>query len=114
MTKLQRFISWLWLLLLISFWASIPSRVFNLVYSTDCWLYMVFTVGRAHPGESFSSAAYRAEINGLFYGRARPLIDWFFGLLGQRNHCEHAYRTAWQDLPADMRSLQTQTPPRGN
>lgn len=69
----------------------------------DCFLFSLLTLGGSYPSESFSSAAYRAECMGKFYGRARPVIDFLFGLLGQIDHCKKAYFAAKHNLPEDMR-----------
>lgn len=79
------------------------ARLTNVLLALDCFLFSLLTLGKAYPFESFSSAAYRAESMGLFYGRARPGIDWLFGLLGQREHCKTAYENAKLNLPADQR-----------
>jgi hypothetical protein len=83
---------------------NIKGRLFTLLYGLDCFLFVICTLGAAHIGESFSSAAWRAELNGMFYGKVRPLIDsLFFVCFGIIDHCQHAYETAKYDLPADMR-----------
>ena len=79
------------------------SRLINVLLALDCFLFAICTLGRSYPSESFSSAAYRAECLGKFYGKARPAIDWLFGLLGQRKHCQTAYFSARLNLPEDMR-----------
>lgn len=79
------------------------NRIVNILLTFDCFVFSVCTLGKAYPSESFSSAAYRAETMGLFYGRARPLIDWLFGWLGQTEHCKAAYLSAKLNLPEDMR-----------
>lgn len=76
-------------------------RVINILFMADCFLFCLLTLGSSC-GESFSSAAYRAELFGMPYGRARPVIDWIFGLLGQREHCRSAYFSACNNLPKDM------------
>ena len=79
------------------------ARLINVLFAWDCALFSTATLGGAYPGESFSSAAYRAETMGKFYGKARPAIDWLFGLLGQKEHCKQAYFSAKLNLPEDMR-----------
>lgn len=79
------------------------NRAVNILFTLDCFLFSVGTLGKAWPGESFSSAAYRAETMGLFYGHARPVIDWLFSWLGQTEHCKAAYYSAKLNLPEDMR-----------
>ena len=79
------------------------NRLVNILFTLDCFLFSVCTLGKAYPGESFSSAAYRAERMGIFYGKSRPVIDWLFSLLGQKDHCKQAYFSAKLNLPLDMR-----------
>ena len=75
----------------------------NLLIALDQLLWVLLTLGKAYPAESFSSAAYRAETMGKFYGKARPMIDWLFSWLGQTEHCKKAYFSAKHNLPEDMR-----------
>lgn len=83
------------------------NRLVNILFSFDCLVWTVitnlFAKDPGYPFESFSSAAYRAEKMGIFYGRARPVIDWIFSLLGQREHCKAVYETARNNLPEDQR-----------
>ncbi len=85
----------------------IAARVTNILMAVDClaWTAItnVFCRSPGYPFETFSSAAYRAERNGLVYGKARPVIDWLFSWLGQREHCKAAYDNAKSNLPEDMR-----------
>lgn len=78
------------------------ARLINILFTLDCFWFSVCTLGKAYPGESFSSAAYRAELLGMFYGHFRVPIDQFFILLGQKNHCRTAYFSAKNNLPEDM------------
>jgi hypothetical protein len=75
------------------------SRLVNILFAADCFLFSLCTLGVAYPFESFSSAAWRAEGKGLFYGKFRPLIDLAFGL----GHCRRAYELARLNLPEDQR-----------
>jgi len=75
------------------------SRLVNILFIADCFLFSLCTLGAAYPFESFSSAAWRAETRGLFYGKFRPLIDWIFG----DDHCQKAYECARLNLPDDQR-----------
>lgn len=79
------------------------SRIVNILLALDCFVFAVLTLGGSYPSESFSSAAYRAEKLGKFYGKARPMIDFVFGLLGQVDHCKTAYECAKFNLPEDQR-----------
>lgn len=79
------------------------NRIINVLLALDCLLFAICTLGGSYPFESFSSAAYRAESLGLFYGKARPVIDWLFSMLGQKDHCKTAYFSARLNLPEDQR-----------
>lgn len=79
------------------------NRIVNVIFSLDCFLFSVATLGKSYPYESFSSAAWRAELQGRFYGRSRKWIDRFMGLFGQVDHCRVAYEMAKYNLPEDMR-----------
>jgi hypothetical protein len=81
----------------------LSNRTINILFTFDCFVFSVCTLGKAYPGESFSSAAYRAELKGMFYGKARPIIDKLFELLGQTEHCKkHYLSTRRMALPDDM------------
>lgn len=75
------------------------ARLINVLFAIDCLLFSLCTLGRAYPYESFSSAAYRAEQAGKFYGKVRPVIDFLFGA----RHCYLAYAKAILNLPPDQR-----------
>lgn len=79
-------------------------RILNILVALDSFLWTLLTLGVGHPGETFSSAAYRAELRNQFYGKARPVIDWLFSWL-EDNHCQLAYDYAYRkrNLPEDMR-----------
>jgi hypothetical protein len=67
---------------------------------------MTLSLGRAHVGESFSSAAWRSELKGQWYGRTfRPIIDKLTLLFKDKDHCKRVYETAFKDLPLDMRKV---------
>lgn len=83
--------------------ASFTARLINIVFMLDCFLFSLLTLGKAYPFESFSSAAYRAELNGRFYGRMRPVIDRGFHRW-QKDHCKLAYERAALNLPPDQRN----------
>ena len=82
---------------------AIAARIVNVLLAFDCFAFSFCTLGGAYTSESFSSAAYRAELHGRIYGKARPVIDWLFSLLGQKDHCKTAYESAKLNLPEDMR-----------
>ena len=79
------------------------NRLLNVLLAFDVLVFALVTLGKSYPFESFSSAAYRAEKLGKFYGKARPVIDWlFFRLFGQIDHCRKAYEGARFNLPDDQ------------
>lgn len=79
-------------------------RILNVLVALDSFVLAVFTLGKAWPGETISSAAYRAELHGQFFGRARPVIDWMLCWL-EDDHCKAAFSYAVnkRNLPEDMR-----------
>lgn len=77
-------------------------RLIKIMFMLDCFLFSLLTLGKAYPFESFSSAAYRAELQGRFYGRLRPVIDWLASPW-QLDHCKVAYKSARFNLPPDQR-----------
>lgn len=83
------------------------ARLVNILFSLDCLVWTVVTnlccKDPGYPFESFSSAAYRAETKGIFFGRSRKWIDALFNLLGQVGHCKWAYDHAKENLPEDQR-----------
>lgn len=82
----------------------VRQRILNILVALDSFLLSLLTLGKAWPGETISSAAYRAEIHKQFFGRARPLIDWMFAPL-ESNHCFKSwyYAVSKANLPEDMR-----------
>lgn len=87
-----------------NFQQSFKQRFLNILISFDSFVYVLFTLGKGWPGETISSAAYRAEVKKLFFGRIRPLIDWLFSWL-EKEHCKIAFEYAYykRNLPEDMR-----------
>lgn len=77
-------------------------RIINILFALDCFLFAVLTLGKSYPSESFSSAAYRAESLGMFYGKARPIID-FLASWAQEDHCKKAYFLCKLNLPPEQR-----------
>ena len=78
------------------------NRLIKIIFMLDCFLFTLLTLGAAYPFESFSSAAYRGELNGRLYGRMRPVIDWLASW-AQTEHCKKAYERAEFNLPPDQR-----------
>ena len=76
-------------------------RLLNLLIAVDQLLWVVFTLGKGHPDETISAAAYRMEQQGKLAGRIlRPLIDMLF-LPIERDHCR---------LSAESEQKQTHLP----
>lgn len=80
------------------------TRILNILIALDCFVLALLTFGKAWPGETISSAAYRAEIHGHFFRHARPVIDWLFSPF-ETTHCYKAwlYAVNKYNLPEDMR-----------
>ncbi|MES2948683.1 MAG: hypothetical protein V4858_09085 [Pseudomonadota bacterium] len=79
-------------------------RVLNMLIALDSLVLVWVTLGKSHPSETISSAAYRSELQGQFFGRTRPFIDWLLSGL-EPDHCKGAYdhAVAKGNLPEDMR-----------
>ena len=79
-------------------------RILNILVALDSFVYVLFTLGVGHPGETISSAAYRSELKGGWFRFARPVIDTMFAWL-EDDHCRAAYYFAVLklNLPEDMR-----------
>ena len=80
-------------------------RILNFLIALDSFLLSFLTLGKAWPGETFSSAAYRAELTGGHFRHARPAIDWLFSRI-EKEHCKlsYEYATTKRNLPDDMRA----------
>lgn len=80
-------------------------RILNVLIALDSLVFVLLTLGKGHPGETISSAAWRAEQHGQWFGLARAPIDWLLSWL-EDNHCQGAYDYAVKkrNLPDDMRS----------
>ena len=79
-------------------------RILNMIVVLDSLIYVWATLVKGHPGETISSAAWRAELHGMWFGRARPVIDWALCWL-EDDHCQGAwlYAVNKRNLPEDMR-----------
>jgi hypothetical protein len=66
-------------------------RLLHVLIALDQLAYVLITLGNGYPDETLSSAAYRLELRGHFWGRFwRPIIDWLFRPV-EKNHCQQAY-----------------------
>ena len=66
-------------------------RILNLLIALDQLAWVLLTLGRGHPDETISAAAWRMEQQGKLVGRIlRPLIDLLF-LPIERDHCRKAW-----------------------
>ena len=73
-------------------------RLLNLLIAVDQLLWVVFTLGKGHPDETISAAAWRMEQQGKIAGRIlRPLIDALFRPL-EREHCRLAFESERRSL----------------
>lgn len=79
-------------------------RLLNILIAGDSFVLVLLTLGKAWPGETISSAAYRAELQGGHFRHARPVIDWMFARI-EGNHCFESWLYAMKksNLPEDMR-----------
>jgi len=74
-------------------------RILNLLISLDQFLFSLITLGGAYPDETMSSAAFRMERDGKFFGFFRPVIDFLFVFI-QDAHCKKAYESEKMRLQA--------------
>jgi hypothetical protein len=71
----------------------IQQRILNVLIALDQLAWVLLTLGRGHPDETISAAAWRMERQGKLAGRIlRPLIDALFWPL-ERDHCRRAYQS---------------------
>ena len=69
-------------------------RVINLLVSLDQFLFCVITLGNSDPDETMSSAAYRMERDGKFFGFTRRIIDTIFWF--DPDHCKTSFEAEQQ------------------
>lgn len=68
-------------------------RLLHLLIALDQLAWVVLTLGRGHPDETISAAAWRMEQQGKIAGRIlRPLIDTLFRPL-ERDHCRLSFES---------------------
>lgn len=80
-------------------------RILNILIALDQLIYVLITLGAGYPDETLSSAAYRLDQKGHFWGKIwRPIIDWLFTYI-QRDHCRKAYEAERRrsQVPPDLR-----------
>lgn len=76
-------------------------RILNLLIALDQLAWVLLTLGKGHPDETISAAAWRMEQQGKLAGRIlRPFIDLLF-LPFERDHCR---------LSAESEKKRTQLP----
>lgn len=86
---------------------TLRQRVLHLLIAVDQFLFCLLTLGRSHPDETASAAAYRLEQAGRWQGRVfRPVIDFVFLPL-ERDHCAAAYLAEINrsQLPSQYREM---------
>lgn len=85
-------------------------RLLNLLIALDQLAWVVVTLGKGHPDETISAAAWRMEQQGKWAGKVlRPLIDILALVLTlgwDKNHCRTAYESEQRrkQLPAIYRN----------
>ena len=68
-------------------------RLLHILIAIDQLTWVVLTLGKGHPDETISAAAWRMERQGKLAGRIlRPLIDALFLPL-EREHCRLAFES---------------------
>ena len=80
-------------------------RILNLLIALDQLAWVIVTLGKGHPDETISAAAWRMEQQGKLAGRIlRPLIDALFRPL-ERDHCRKSFESEQRgaQLPAAYR-----------
>lgn len=82
-------------------------RILNLLIAVDQLLWVILTLGKGHPDETISAAAWRMEQQGKLAGRIlRPLIDALFKPL-EKDHCRLSFESEvlGKQLPSVYRSM---------
>lgn len=70
---------------------TIKRRLLHLFIALDQLLYVLITLGDGYPDETISSACWRLEQQGKFWGKFwRPKIDWLLSPI-EKDHCRVAY-----------------------
>lgn len=65
-------------------------RLKNFLLCLDQLLLCIVTFGNSDPRETCSSAAWRVERDGKFFGFFRPAIDWLFSWI-EADHCRKSH-----------------------
>ena len=87
--------------------SALKVRLLNVFIAIDQLLWVVFTLGKGHPDETISAAAWRMKQQGKLAGRVlRPLIDVIFRPL-ERDHCRLSFESEalGKQLPSMYRSM---------
>ena len=68
-------------------------RILNILIAIDQLLWVLLTLGKGHPDETISAAAWRMEQQGKLAGRIlRPLIDLLFRPI-EKDHCRLSFES---------------------
>ena len=71
--------------------SALKARLLNVLIALDQLAWVIVTLGKGHPDETISAAAWRMEQQGKIAGRIlRPLIDMLFRPI-EKDHCYRAY-----------------------
>ena len=80
-------------------------RILNILIAIDQLAWVLLTLGKGHPDETISAAAWRMERQGKIAGRVlRPLIDLLFRPI-EKDHCRKSFESEVRGahLPAAYR-----------
>ena len=83
--------------------SALKTRFLNVLIAIDQLAWVLLTLGKGHPDETISAAAWRMEQQGKLAGRVmRPLIDLLFRPI-EKDHCYRAWLSEVQrsQLPSD-------------
>ncbi|TSE34714.1 hypothetical protein [Tepidimonas charontis] len=83
----------------------VQQRIINVLIALDQLAWVLLTLGRGHPDETISAAAWRMEQQGKIAGRVfRPLVDLLFRPI-EKDHCYKAWLSEVQraQLPSVYR-----------
>lgn len=79
-------------------WDEFTYRSLNLLVAIDQLCYVLITLGKGHPDETMSSAAWYGSQNGQLLPRFfRPIIDFIFSPF-EKDHCRKAFEAEINNL----------------
>ncbi|MDC8446465.1 MAG: hypothetical protein LV471_11135 [Nitrosomonas sp.] len=87
-------------------------RILHILIALDQLIWVLISLGKAHPDETISAASWRLELRGKWLGKIlRPIIDTLFFF--DKNHCQRSYESelARSHLPRIYREWETNNQP---